>query len=391
MSVESRLEEIRQLARERLLPLRDAVPHDQPQRPLLAEMAACGLLERLFPAGCAALPTEERAAGRTGVSAMELCLLREAIAEVGGEIETVLALQGLGSYPLLQSGRPELALEWIPKVAAGESVAAFALSEDGAGSDPAALRCRAERVAGGWRLHGRKNWVSNAPHADFYTLFARTEAEAGAKGVTAFFVLNSGEGIGGEAISMLAPHAIGTVELEGCFVPDAHVLGDVNAGFKVAMKTLDLFRPSVGAYAVGMGQAALDCALGWAAERRAFGKTLREFQAVSHRLAELATRLQASRLLVRDAAAAFDAGAEDNRTRAAMAKLFATETAQQVVDGAIQVLGARALETGHPLERLYREVRAPRIYEGTTEIQREIISRELFRGMELRSGRGGSR
>lgn len=376
---DARLDEIRRITRERLLPLRDRVPHAELNRPLLRELADCGLLACLFPPHCAELPRAERAAGQTGISALELCLLREGIAEIAGETETVLALQGLGSYPLLQSGADELVRAWLPRVAAGELFAAFALSEPGAGSDPAGLTCRAERVDGGFRLTGTKTWISNAPHADFYTLFARTTQDAGAKGVTAFFVPNEGETIGGEAIAMLAPHPIGTVVLRGHFVPDAHVLGEVDGGFRVAMQTLDLFRPSVGAYAVGMGQAALDVAIDWAQQRRAFGKALREFQAVSHRLAELATRLEAARLLVRDAAHAFDQRRDDRRRRAAMAKLFATEAAQEIVDGAIQVLGARALELGHPLERLYREVRAPRIYEGSSEIQREIVARELFR------------
>ena len=379
VELEQRLDEIRRVTRERLLPLRDAVPHDRVNRPLLKELAACGFLARLFPPACAELPLAARESGGTGVSAMELCLLREGMAEVAGAVETVLALQGLGSYPLLQSGSDELVRQWIPKVASGECVAAFALSEPGAGSDPAQLECAAERVEGGYLLSGTKTWVSNAPEAEFYTLFARTDPDAGAKGVSAFFVPNEGETMGGEPLTMIAPHAIGTVELDGHFVPDAYLLGEENAGFKVAMKTLDLFRPSVGAYALGMGQAALDCALDWAAERRAFGRELKDFQAVSHKLAELATKLEAARHLVRAAAAGFDAGTADNRKRAAMAKLYATEAAGEIVDGAIQVLGARALETGHLLEGLYREVRAPRIYEGTSEIQREIIARELFR------------
>jgi alkylation response protein AidB-like acyl-CoA dehydrogenase len=177
---------------------------------------------------------------------------------------------------------------------------------------------------------------------------------------------------------LLSPHPIGRLRFDNVFVPGTHVLGEVDGGMRVAMQTLDLFRPSVGAFAVGMGQAALDAAVAWAANRQAFGRTLRDFQAVSHQLAEIATRLHAARLLVHDAATAYDAGGRTGHL-SAMAKLFATETAQLAVDISIQVHGARALEAGHLLEHLYREVRAPRIYEGATEIQREIIARHLFR------------
>jgi alkylation response protein AidB-like acyl-CoA dehydrogenase len=176
----------------------------------------------------------------------------------------------------------------------------------------------------------------------------------------------------------LSPHPIGRLELDGVKVPADHVLGEVDRGFRVAMRTLDLFRPSVGAFAVGMAQAALDAALAHAASRKAFDRPIREFQAVSHLLAEMATRTEAARLLVYAAAAAYDRGDPDITRLSAMAKLFATEAAQFVVDAAVQIHGAAALERGHPLEHLYREVRAPRIYEGTSEIQREVIARALY-------------
>jgi len=183
----------------------------------------------------------------------------------------------------------------------------------------------------------------------------------------------------GTALSLISDHPIGRLELDGVFVPDGDVLGDVNHGFAIAMRTLDLFRASVGANAIGMAQAALDAAVAYAGTRLAFGRPIKEFQAVSHRLAEMATRLEAARALVYSAAEAYDRGEPSVGRRSAMAKLFATETAQQVIDASIQVHGAVALERGHLLEHLYREVRAPRIYEGTSEIQREIIARDLFR------------
>jgi acyl-CoA dehydrogenase len=197
--------------------------------------------------------------------------------------------------------------------------------------------------------------------------------------VTAFAVPRESEGVSGEGLELLSPHPIGRLEFDGVLVGTEQVLGEVDKGFSVAMETLDLFRPSVGAFAVGMAQAALDAAVSYTARREAFGHPLSEFQAVAHQLADVAMNVQAARLLVHDAAAAYDAGVRPVRQASAMAKLFATETAQHAVDVAIQVHGARALEKGHLLEHLYREVRAPRIYEGASEVQREIIARELFK------------
>jgi alkylation response protein AidB-like acyl-CoA dehydrogenase len=308
-----------------------------------------------------------------------LCLLRESLATESTEAETALALQGLGSYPVLQSGREEQVRRWLPRVAAGEAIAAFALSEPGAGSDAAALSLAAERDGSGWRLTGEKTWISNAPEADFYSVFARTTPGAGARGVSAFLVPADRPGLTGSHLDMLSPHPIGTLVFDGVPVHADELLGEVNRGFRVAMRTLDLFRPSVGAFAAGMAQAALDAAVAHAGSREAFGGPLRDQQAVSHLLAEMATRVSAARLLVYAAAAAYDDSAPGITSKAAMAKLFATETAQFVVDSAIQIHGARALQRGHLLEHLYREVRAPRIYEGTSQIQRTIIARELYR------------
>jgi len=346
---------------------------------VLAPIAAAGepgVVDRALLAALAdhgALPSVlER-----GVSAMRLCLVREGLARHCTEAETALAVQGLGAYPILRHGRPEVVDEWMPRIAAGSAVSAFALTEPDAGSDAASLGLRAERDGDGFRLYGEKAFISNAPDADVYSVFARTTPDAGSRGITAFAVPGASEGLHGSRIAMVSPHPIGRLRFDGVRVPASHVLGEVDGGWRVALGTLDLFRPSVGAFAVGMAQAALDAAVAHAAHRRAFGRSLREFQGVTHQLADVATRLQASRLLVHDAAAAYDAGAGTSHA-AAMAKLFATETAQLAVDVAIQVHGALALEHGHLLEHLYREVRGPRIYEGTSEIQREIIARSLF-------------
>jgi acyl-CoA dehydrogenase len=339
-------------------------------RKLLTALAGHGLLGQVFRRdGDTFLPT----------SAVDLCLIREGLARHCTEAETALAVQGLGSYPILRAGAPDVVDKWLPRIAAGDVAAGFALTEPDAGSDVASLGLAATAHKDGFRLNGVKAFISNAPDAEIYSVFARTTPDAGAKGITAFAVPRDSPGLSGKRITLLSPHPIGRLRFDNVFVPETHVLGEVDGGMRVAMQTLDLFRPSVGAFAVGMGRAALDAAVAHASARQAFGRTLKDFQAVSHQLAEIATRLHAARLLVHDAATAYDTGSGRTGHLSAMAKLFATETAQQAVDFAIQVHGARALEHGHLLEHLYREVRAPRIYEGATEIQREIIARHLFR------------
>ena len=362
--VDDTLHTARSVARDHLKEVAESGIPGRVNRPLLAALSEHGLLPRLFP-------------GDGSVSARTLCELREGIAYVSPEAETALALQGLGSYPILQSGSEDLVARWIPEVRRGNAVAAFALTEPGAGSDAAALALRAEPDGDGYRLSGEKRWISNAPGADVYVVFARTGEGAGSRGVTAFVVEGGAPGLSGEHLDLVAPHPIGSLTFDGVHVTSDAVLGEPGRGFEVAMRTLDLFRPSVGAFAVGMAQAALDASVAHAGERRAFDRPLKEFQAVSHLLADMATKLEAARLLVYRAASKYDAG-EPVTQASAMAKLFATEAAQEIVDGAIQIHGARALEKGHLLEHLYREVRATRIYEGTSEIQRNIVARSLF-------------
>jgi acyl-CoA dehydrogenase len=379
--------QVRGYAAGELRPIAEAGRPGRVNRDLIRVMGRLGLLARLFPGAAAGQLSRE-------AQATDLCLLREALATQSTEAETALALQGLGSYPVLQSGRDEQVRRWLPAVASGDAVAAFALSEPGAGSDAAALELAADKDGDGWRLTGTKTWISNAPEADFYTVFARTTPGAGARGVSAFLVPAGRPGLSGEHLEMVSPHPIGTLIFDGVPVRGDELLGEPDRGFAVAMRTLDLFRPSVGAFAVGMAQAALDAACAYATTRTAFGGPLAGQQAVAHLLAEMATRTEAARLLVYSAAAALDeggpraggvagvtgtAGATGVAGRSAMAKLFATETAQFVVDASVQIHGARALQRGHLLEHLYREVRAPRIYEGASEIQRTIIARQLFK------------
>jgi alkylation response protein AidB-like acyl-CoA dehydrogenase len=360
-------EDTRRLAAEVFAPVAAQGRPGRVNRPLVQALAEHGLLSRLFPK----------------VSATDLCIIREALATACTEAETAFALQGLGAYPILQAGSTELRERWIPLVANGTAIAAFALTEPEAGSDVSAMSLKATQDGDGYRLSGEKLWISNAPEADVYTVFARTSE--GSHGLTAFAVPGDSVGLSGEHKTLLAPHAVGSLRFEDVFVWRDHVLGEPGDGFRVAMRTLDLFRPSVGAFAIGMARQALELAADWALERQTFGRPLKDHQAVAHRIADLTARVEAARLLVREAAKIHDAGNPDPAL-AAMAKLLATETAQEAVDAAVQFHGARALEQGHPLEHLYREVRAPRIYEGASEIQREIIARAVFREAEARRG-----
>jgi acyl-CoA dehydrogenase len=364
---------IREVATRELAPL--TAKHDgRVNRPLVRAMGELGLLRGLF-GGQPDEPPRDAAA-------LQLCLLRESLAQVSGEAETALALQGLGSYPILQSGSDALRSHWLPKVISGEVVAAFALTEPDAGSDAANLSLQAAPDGDAWRLTGEKVWISNAPDADVYTVFARTTEGTRARGVTAFTVAGDAPGLSGEHLEMLSPHPIGRLVFDGVRVTRADVLGEVDAGFRVAMATLDLFRPSVGAFAVGMAQAALDATVQHVNTRTVQGGPLAAQQAVAHAVADLATDLEAARLLVYAAAAGYDEGYDPGGQpkRSAMAKLYATEAAQRIIDGCVQLHGARALQAGHLLERLYRDVRALRIYEGASEIQRTIIARHQLKG-----------
>ena len=365
------LPQIRELTREVLAPLAEAAIAGRVSRDVVAALAEHGVTPRVFP-----LEYGGTADGEP--SATQLCVLREAMAAESPAVETTFAVQGLGSHPILRDGRPGLVQRWIPGVVRGEVIAGFALSEPEAGSDAGALRLAAEPDGDGWRLTGTKTWISHAPDADVYTVFARTTPDAGARGVSAFAVPGDTPGLAGEPIDLIAPHALGTLQFDGVRVEPEQLLGELDAGFRVAMGTLDRFRPSVGAAAVGLAQRALDAALAHAGTREAFGGPLRDLQSVAHRLADAATAVETARLLVYEAAATLDAGGRATRI-AAMAKLHATEVAQQVIDDAVQIHGAAGLVSGGVVAELYREVRALRIYEGASEVQRTIIARELYR------------
>ncbi len=308
-----------------------------------------------------------------------LCLIREELARTCAAAEELFAIQGLGSYPILLAGTEAQRERWLPALARGETVPAFALTEPDAGSDAAALQTRAELRDGQWVLAGAKRFISNAPEASLYVVFARTGSAPGPTGLSAFVVPKGAPGLSGTPMHTLAPHVIGELVFDDCRIPADHRLGAEGDGWRIAMGTLDVFRASVGAQAVGLGQAALDLALAHARRRTQFGQPIAQFQAIQAKLADMATELRAARLLVYSAARLRDSGAARVTLESAMAKLFATEAAQRAVDHAVQIHGGAGLLRGSPIERLYREVRAPRIYEGTSEIQRLIIARQLLR------------
>jgi acyl-CoA dehydrogenase len=307
-----------------------------------------------------------------------LCLIRETLGRHSGLADFAFALQGLGSGPISLFGTPEQRSTWLPRVAEGRAIPAFALSEAEAGSDVTAMTTTARRGGDGWVIDGAKTWISNAGIADFYVVFCRLP-EAGERAFGAFLVEAENPGLRiAERIDVMAPHPLGTVAFDGCRVPAGALVGEPGKGLKVALATLDVFRPTVGAAALGFARRALDEALGHAVKRMAFGKPLSEHQLTQARLADMAVDVDASALLVYRAAWTRDAGAERITREAAMAKLFSTEAAQRVIDGAVQLLGGRGVVSGAPVERLYREVRALRIYEGTSEIQRLVIAGQML-------------
>ncbi len=308
------------------------------------------------------------------------CLAREALAAASPLADAVFALQALGTLPLLLAEETPMRERWAADAMRGRAMAAFAMTEAEAGSDVAAIATTAVRDGQSYRLNGGKTFISNAGIADFYTVFASTDPSAAGKGLSCFVVPAGSPGLkftGPQQLS--APHPLGSIAFVECRVPASHRLGEEGRGLALGLKTLDLLRATVGAAACGMASRALDEALEHAAHRRQFGKPLSDFQLVQQKLARMATDLTAARLLVYRAAWEADRGAERVTLEAAMAKSFATEAAQRIVDDAVQVLGGAGVLASHPVDRLYRSVRALRIYEGTTEIQQLVIAGRLLK------------
>jgi acyl-CoA dehydrogenase len=347
---------------------------DTEARRLVSLLGQDGFLAHVAP--------KEFGGAREQVQARDLCSIREQLAWGSALADTMFAVQALGSYPILLAGTKEQKSRYLPPLAKGTAIAAFALTEPQAGSDVSSLETRAVRNGRGYRLKGVKHFISNAGIAQTHVVFASTDPEKKGKGITAFIVEAGVPGlILREKTKLLSPHPIGVLAFEDCAVPEGQRLGGEGEGLKIALRTLDTLRCTVGAAAVGLAQRALDESIRYSQHRRQFGRALCEFQATQIKLADMATELEASRLLVYRAAWANDHGGEDLPLKSAMAKLFATEAAQRIVDQAVQIHGGAGLVSGNPVERLYRDVRALRIYEGTSEIQKLVIARNLLKKM----------
>ncbi|HSF63883.1 MAG TPA: acyl-CoA dehydrogenase family protein [Paracoccaceae bacterium] len=335
-------------------------------RGLVASLGAAGWLR---PTGAG---PEERLDVRT------LALIRETLARHDGLADFALAMQGLGMGAVSLFGTPEQR-EWLARTRAGGAIAAFALTEPGSGSDVAATATTARRVPGGWQLDGEKTWISNGGIADVYVVFARTGGAPGARGLSAFLMPADVPGLTvAERLEVIAPHPLARLRLDGVILPEGALIGGVDQGFKVAMSVLDVFRTTVGAAALGMARRALDEALARVQTRRIQGAALSELQMVQGHLADMALKIDAAALLVYRAAWVKDGGAPRVSREAAMAKLYATETAQEVIDMAVQLHGGDGVRHGSVVERLYREIRALRIYEGASDVQRVVIARGLL-------------
>ena len=309
-----------------------------------------------------------------------LCLIRETLARFSALADFAFAMQGLGSAPLTLFGTEAQKKAYLPKVCIGAKIAAFALSEREAGSDVSALATTAQFDGSHYILNGEKTWISNAGIADFYCVFARSEVAPGAKGLSAFVVDAKTPGFFvTERIHVTSPHPLGTISFENCRIPESHRIGDPGQGFKIAMATLDVFRSTVGAAALGLARRAIFEALARVSTREVFGRPLGDFQLTQQRIAQMATELDASALLIYRAAWKKDAGAERITKEAAMAKWYATEAAQRIIDSSMQLLGGLGVISDSPVERLYRDIRPLRIYEGTSEIQQIIIASQVLR------------
>ncbi len=347
-------------------------------RELVASLGKAGILKHCIRAADGGAAAE--------FDARSICLVRETLARHDGLADFAFAMQGLGSAPLSLAAGAEMRKLWLPRVGAGQSIAAFALSEPKAGSDVAAMETCARRDGPQYVLNGQKTWISNGGIADFYVVFARTapgsrrpDGSVSAEGISAFLVKPGDSGFTvAERIDTMAPHPLGRLAFEDCRLPVARLIGAEGEGFKIAMRTLDVFRTSVAAAACGFARRALDEARDHARARGMFGKALADFQLTQAALAEMATELDAAQLLTYRAAWQRDTGRAFTAS-AAMAKLTATENAQRIIDRALQMFGGRGVVQGEAVERLYREIRALRIYEGASEVQKLIIAREFLK------------
>ena len=345
--------------------------------------AACrDLVRRLGASGLTRFAVPKSHGGETDLlDSRSLCIIREHLAYHDGLADFAFAMQGLGSGVISLAGSAAQKARYLPQVAAGESIAAFALSEPEAGSDVGAMSTSARREGDAWVLDGRKTWISNGGIADFYVVFARSDADSkGARGISAFVVEAGTPGLGiAERIDVIAPHPLATLEFSGCRIPAANLLGEAGQGFKLAMGNLDIFRSSVAAAALGFARRAFDEACARAQSRPMFGALLADLQLTQAAIGDMATMIDSAALLTYRAAWMRDIKGVRTTREAAMAKMTATENAQQVIDRAVQLFGGLGVKSGEMVERLYREIRALRIYEGATEVQKIIIARESLK------------
>lgn len=350
----------------------DHADADNACRKLVQLLGAAGILRNCVPAefGGAAKEIDSRA----------LCLIRETLGYADGLADFAFAMQGLGTGAISLSGSQGLKQAILPKIAKGELISAFALTEPEAGSDVAAMRTTARRDGDDYMIDGEKIFISNGGIADVYTVFARTGEAPGTRGISAFVVFADAPGFSiAERIETIAPHPLARIRFDNCRIPASQLLGTPGEGFKIAMRTLDIFRPSVAAAALGFARRALDEAVGHARSRKMFGATLADLPTAQSTLGEMATAIDAAALLTIRAAWRRDVQKLPATREAAMAKMTATENAQWVIDQSLQLFGGRGVRVGEITERLYREIRALRIYEGATEVQKLIIGRELMK------------
>ena len=362
---------VRQLAEEKIAPIAEEADESPTVHAgLMAILANEGLFQYCVP--------EEY--GGVGVRVMDLCIIREELARVSVQADTNFIMQGLGSYPITLGGTDEQKAKYLPPIARGESIAAFALTEPHAGSDVLSMKTEAHLDGDDWILNGAKKFISQAGDANTYTVFAKTDSDEGSRSLSAFIVEAGMAGFDdSKRMDLMAAHPIGEPRWNDCHIPQENLIGDRGRGLRLALGTLDTFRTTVAAAAIGMGQAAYEASLSYAKNREMFGQNLSDFQATQFKLADMAVALDAARLLAHRAAWRKDSGQESIIKEASFAKLFGTEAATRIINEAVQIHGGAGLEKGNRVERLYREVRALTIYEGTSEIQRQTIARQLLR------------
>ena len=363
--------EVKHLAETSIEPIaHEADESNRVHKGLMEILARSGLLKYTVP----------KEHGGYDIKVTNLCIIREELARISAQADTNFIMQGLGSYPISLGGTIDQKNKYLPDIAAGSAIAAFALTEPHAGSDVVNMLTEAIREDDEWVLNGSKKFISQAGDANTYTVFAKTDPAAGSRGISAFIVEKGTPGFDDSIqMELMAAHPIGEPIFTNCRIPYTNIIGEPGQGIRLALGTLDTFRTTVGAAAVGMGQAAYEAALNYSRNRKAFGQSISDFQVNQFKLADMAVSLDAARLLNYRAAWLKDSGQETIIKEASFAKLFATEAASRIVNESLQIHGGAGLQKGNRIERLYREIRALTIYEGTSEIQRQTIARQLLR------------